>query len=177
MHVQGYFAHILIPQNASSWRRLSTVIPWRATTSCAADAYQTLYGAFPDAWLSVQRYFELWPCVINCAIQEFYDYPSGLVSPGFTSHDNLALAAACRNSSASVLAFISLHHASGRRITCRRVRLNYQCSTERATNRAGGKRHSFIFREVDDFAASVEIVKQVCAETALLIFFITISMR
>lgn len=26
MHVQDIFAHILIPQNASSWRRLSTVI-------------------------------------------------------------------------------------------------------------------------------------------------------
>ncbi len=39
-------------------------------------------------------------------------------------HDNLALAAACRNSSARVLRYISLHHASGRRITCRRVRLN-----------------------------------------------------
>lgn len=26
MHVQGIFARILIPQNASSWRRLSTVI-------------------------------------------------------------------------------------------------------------------------------------------------------
>ena len=35
-------------------------------------------------------------------------------------HDNLALAAACRNSSARVLAL----YISGRRITCRRVRLN-----------------------------------------------------
>ncbi len=177
MHVQGIFARILIPQNASSWQRLSTVSPWRATASCAADAYQTLYGLYPDAWLSGQRYFELWPRVITCAIQEFYDYPSGLVSPGFSLHDNLALAAACRNSSARVLRCISLHHASGRRIICRRVRLTYQCSTERATNRAGGKRYSLLFREVDDFVASVELVKQVCRKTALLIFFITISMR
>ncbi len=177
MHVQGYFRRILIPQNASSWRRLSTVIAGRATTSCAADAYQTLYGALSDAWLSGQRYFELWPRVINLRIQEFYDYPSGLVSPGFTSAHNLALAAACRNSSARVLALYSLHHASGRRITCRRVRLNLSCSTEWATNSACGKRYSFIVREVDDFVASVEIVKQVCAENALPTCFITISMK
>lgn len=34
-----------------------------------------------------------------------------------------------------------------------------------------------LFREVDDFVASVEIVKQVCAETALPTCFITISMK
>lgn len=39
-------------------------------------------------------------------------------------HDNLALAAACRNSSARVLALYIATHASGRRIICRRVRLN-----------------------------------------------------
>lgn len=37
-------------------------------------------------------------------MQEFYDYPSGLVSRDLRQHDNLALAAACRNSSARVLA-------------------------------------------------------------------------
>ena len=37
-------------------------------------------------------------------------------------HDNLALAAAIRLH--ACWRYISLHHASGRRITCRRVRLN-----------------------------------------------------
>jgi deoxyribodipyrimidine photo-lyase len=37
-------------------------------------------------------------------------------------HDNLALAAAIRLH--ACWRCISLHHASGRRITCRRVRLN-----------------------------------------------------
>ncbi len=39
-------------------------------------------------------------------------------------HDNLALAAACRNSSARVLALYIATPRRGRRITCRRVRLN-----------------------------------------------------
>ncbi len=46
MHVQGYFRpHIDStepPAAGSAYRQLS---PWRATASCAADAYQTLYGA------------------------------------------------------------------------------------------------------------------------------------
>lgn len=45
MHVQGYFRpHIdsTEPAAGGAYRQLS---PWRATASCAADAYQTLYGA------------------------------------------------------------------------------------------------------------------------------------
>lgn len=46
MHVQGYFRpHIdstETPAAGCAYRQLS---PWRATASCAADAYQTLYGA------------------------------------------------------------------------------------------------------------------------------------
>ncbi len=34
-----------------------------------------------------------------------------------------------------------------------------------------------LFREVDDFAASVEIIKQVCAENSVTHLFITISMK
>ncbi len=45
MHVQGYFRPHIDSKNASSWLRLSTVIAVASNHFCAADAYQTLYGA------------------------------------------------------------------------------------------------------------------------------------
>ncbi|XPE35410.1 deoxyribodipyrimidine photo-lyase [Shigella flexneri] len=55
-------------------------------------------------------------------------------------HDNLALAAACRNSSARVLALYSLHHASGRRMMLSRVRLNLSIARLNALGQVTGKK-------------------------------------
>lgn len=110
-------------------------------------------------------------------MQEFYDYPSGLVSPGYVC-DNLALAAACRNSSARVLALYiatprqwAAHNVSPRQAELINTQLNA------LQNALAEKGIPLLFREVDDFAASVEIVKQVCAENRVTHLFITISMR
>ncbi|MFP1558452.1 DUF1722 domain-containing protein [Escherichia coli] len=66
MHVQGYFRPHIDSTNASSWRRLSTVIAVASNHFLRRwmriKHYMALY---PDAWLSGQRYFELWPRVIN----------------------------------------------------------------------------------------------------------------
>lgn len=98
-------------------------------------------------------------------MQEFYDYPSGLVSPDLRLHDNLALAAACRNSSARVLALYiatprqwAVHNMSPRQAEFINAQLN---GLQIALAEKG---IPLLFHEVDDFAASVEIVKQVCAE-------------
>lgn len=80
-------------------------------------------------------------------------------------HDNLALAAACRNSSARVLALYiatprqwAAHNVSPRQAELINTQLNA------LQNALAEKGIPLLFREVDDFAASVEIVKQVCAE-------------
>lgn len=80
-------------------------------------------------------------------------------------HDNLALAAACRNSSARVLALYiatprqwAAHNVSPRQAELINAQLN---GLQIALAEKG---IPLLFHEVDDFAASVEIVKQVCAE-------------
>ncbi|HCS1549937.1 TPA: deoxyribodipyrimidine photo-lyase, partial [Shigella flexneri] len=80
-------------------------------------------------------------------------------------HDNLALAAACRNSSARVLALYiatprqwETHNMSPRQAELINAQLN---GLQIALAEKG---IPLLFREVDDFVASVEIVKQVCAE-------------
>lgn len=46
MHVQGYFRpHIDSTERQQAGGAYRQLSPWRATASCAADAYQTLYGA------------------------------------------------------------------------------------------------------------------------------------
>ena len=80
-------------------------------------------------------------------------------------HDNLALAAACRYSSARVLALYiatprqwAAHNVSPRQAELINAQLN------RLQIALAEKGIPLLFHEVDDFAASVEIVKQVCAE-------------
>ena len=82
-------------------------------------------------------------------------------------HDNLALAAACRNSSARVLALYiatprqwATHNMSPRQAELINAQLN---GLQIALAEKG---IPLLFREVDDFVASVEIVKQVCAENS-----------
>jgi deoxyribodipyrimidine photo-lyase len=83
-------------------------------------------------------------------------------------HDNLALAAACRNSSARVLALYiatprqwETHNMSPRQAELINAQLN---GLQIALAEKG---IPLLFREVDDFVASVEIVKQVCAENSV----------
>lgn len=83
-------------------------------------------------------------------------------------HDNLALAAACRNSSARVLALYiatprqwAAHNVSPRQAELINTQLNA------LQNALAEKGIPLLFREVDDFAASVETVKQVCAENRI----------
>ena len=83
-------------------------------------------------------------------------------------HDNLALAAACRNSSARVLALYiatprqwATHNMSPRQAELINAQLN---GLQIALAEKG---IPLLFREVDDFVASVEIVKQVCAENSV----------
>ncbi len=92
-------------------------------------------------------------------------------------HDNLALAAACRNSSARVLALYiatprqwAAHNVSPRQaahnVSPRQAELiNTQLNA--LQNALAEKGIPLLFREVDDFAASVETVKQVCAENRI----------
>ena len=83
-------------------------------------------------------------------------------------HDNLAGAAACRNSSARVLALYiatprqwATHNMSPRQAELINAQLN---GLQIALAEKG---IPLLFREVDDFVASVEIVKQVCAENSV----------
>lgn len=80
-------------------------------------------------------------------------------------HDNLALAAACRNPSARVLALYiatprqwATHNMSPRQAEF----INAQLNTLQIM--LAEKGIPLLFHEVDDFAASVEMVKQVCEE-------------
>ncbi|XNM49518.1 hypothetical protein ACLK17_03795 [Escherichia coli] len=83
--------------------------------------------------------------MINLRHSGVYDYPSGLVSPRFTSARQSRLAAACRNSSARVLALYiatprqwETHNMSPRQAELINAQLNgLQIAL-------AGKRYSFI---------------------------------
>lgn len=62
---------------------------------------------------------------------------------------------------------ISLHHASGRRIMSPRQAELINTQLNALQNALAEKGIPLLFREVDDFAASVETVKQVCAENRI----------
>ncbi|XPE24251.1 DUF1722 domain-containing protein [Shigella sonnei] len=65
MHAQEYFRPHIDSTDASSWPRLSTVIAVASNRSAPLMRIKHYTALYPDAWLSGQRYFELWPRVIN----------------------------------------------------------------------------------------------------------------
>ncbi len=80
-------------------------------------------------------------------------------------HDNLALAAACRHPKAKIIALVYRHaEAVGQHEMAPRQAAFLQAHLNALQSQLALKNIPLIFREVEDFAASVDEVKKVCDE-------------